>query len=359
MGHEDICFARLLANEFGSLCFENRQVYMNYIINDSDFGDFIIPVTGQESAIAEQDKLIKLATPKGIINYTEHDLADNLSILQGHYSLEDDVMICGKGAADLLEIQFNLSADDIFYYNKPTIEQITPKMTGNISYLAQEENKAAILFKKDVSYTTFDVHLPCSFLNKFAGESKCLDCFLRQIEHNRSCRLLDNGLYVNAQLHNTICHIKQCPYRGLTKKIYLESKIYELIAFLVEGADHKLPDHRFTKADMDRIYFAASLIRNNLKSPFTIQALAREVGMNQTKLKNGFKTIIGNTVFGYLQEIRMKQAEEYLTHSDLSIQEIAYLSGYQNASNFSAAFKTIYGYSPNQLRIKLKGGTRR
>lgn len=329
---------------------------MNYIINDSDFEDFMIPATFEESSVTEQNKSIKIATPKGTINYTEHDLAEELKILQGDYSLQDNVMICGKGATDLLEIQFNLSANDIFYYNKPTIERVTPKMTGNISYLAQEENKAAILFKKDISYTTFDIHLPCSFFNKFAGESKCLDCFLCQIEHKRSCCLFETGLCVNAQLYNTICKIKQCPYKGLSKKIYLESKIYELIALLVESADNKSPDHRLTKTDIDNIHFAASLIRNNLKSPFTIQQLAKEVGMNQTKLKNGFKAIIGNTIFGYLQEIRMSQAEEYLLHSDLPIQEIAYLSGYQNVSNFSAAFKHIHGYSPNQLRLtRLKG----
>nr|WP_068888836.1 AraC family transcriptional regulator [Pedobacter panaciterrae] len=329
---------------------------MGFTFEGSDFSDFLASssLSGGEvfQTGDEEGGQIKLETPKGQILYHEYLLRENLSILQGNYSLNDDITIFGHGESHLLELHFNLSAHDIYYANNAIKREIAPSMTGNITFLNAEENKARISFNKHVPYHTFDIHLPVSFLTNYSGESRTMDDFLDHINKNLSRTLSKDEIKVSPKIFSAIHAIKNCAYQGLTRKIFLESKIYELIAFANEDSEGANIDLKLTASDIECIKYAALLIRENLDSPATIIELARKVGINQTKLKSGFKRFFGNTVFGYLQETRMERARSFLLDTSLTIQEISNLSGYQNISNFSLAFKNTYGYPPNKLRSR-------
>lgn len=200
-----------------------------------------------------------------------------------------------------------------------------------------------IFFFKDISYHTFDIHLPLSLLDQYAGESKILDRFLSKIHRGISSKLTPNTIGISPAIYNSIQDIKACTYEGLTRKIYLESKAYELIALLYEDTKKQYSPQKLSPYDEESIHLAASIIRESLEEPLTIPQLARLAGINQTKLKSGFKVVFGNTVFGYLQDIRMHQAKRYLLDTQFSVQEIGIRLGYQNTSNFSNAFKKHWG----------------
>jgi AraC-like DNA-binding protein len=76
------------------------------------------------------------------------------------------------------------------------------------------------------------------------------------------------------------------------------------------------------------------------------------VGINDFKLKNGFKQLYGNTVFGLLFEERMQQAKVMLVDPEISIKELSMTVGYKNLSNFTSAFKKRFGYPPSFERKK-------
>ncbi|MGC4233078.1 MAG: AraC family transcriptional regulator [Niabella sp.] len=340
----------LTSYECGSINYENGSI-MGYEIMAADFSDFISSEDEiNTSATGENTNHIKLHTPKGNIHYKEEILQGPISILEGHYHMQDDVTISGRGDAALLEIQFNLSDNTIAYQGKSGTEHVTPARSGNIVFLSAEENEARIFFRKDVSYNTFDIHLPVSLLNQYAGESRLMDNFITQIGRDTSSMLTQNTISISPAIYNTIQDIKTCAYDGLTRKIYMESKTYELIALIYENVKNQKSGTELSAADQDRIHLAASIIRDNLATPCTIIELAHKVGVNQTKLKTGFKSLFGKTVFDYLQDIRMHQAKRYLLDTQLSVQEIGLLLGYQNTSNFSMAFKKIHGFSPMKLR---------
>ncbi|MGO3161897.1 helix-turn-helix transcriptional regulator [Sphingobacterium sp. JB170] len=326
---------------------------MGIEIAGSDFSDMISSIGGSDKMLNKNDvNRIRLTTPKGRVSFKEEILRGNLSILESNYFMKEDLEIFGKGDADLLEIQFNLSDKGIFYQDKSSKDHITPAMSGNIAYLSSEENQANIHFQKETSYHTFDIHLPLSLLDQYVGESKKLDGFLSQIHNGISSKLTTDTIGISPAIFNSIQDIQTCTYEGLTRRIYLESKAYELIALLYEDSQRQHVPQNLSADDRESIHLAASIIRGNLEEPFTIPQLARQAGINQTKLKAGFKMVFGNTVFGYLQDIRMHQAKRYLLDTKLSIQEIGIRLGYQNTANFSNAFKKILGYSPMKLREK-------
>lgn len=102
--------------------------------------------------------------------------------------------------------------------------------------------------------------------------------------------------------------------------------------------------------DLRRIDEARDILIENYRNPPVIPALARRVGVNQTKLKSLFKSVYGITIHEFSKRLRMERASELLAKGDLTIAEIAYSVGYEFPASFTHAFRKFYGHSPRQGR---------
>lgn len=103
-------------------------------------------------------------------------------------------------------------------------------------------------------------------------------------------------------------------------------------------------------ADLDRLHQAQEILLHDLENPPSLTELAQQVGLNDYKLKSGFRQVFGTTVFGYLHQQRMQSARNLLISTDLNITEIANQVGYTSLSAFSTAFKKFFGISPSRFR---------
>jgi AraC-like DNA-binding protein len=145
--------------------------------------------------------------------------------------------------------------------------------------------------------------------------------------------------------------ILQCPYEGVTKRIYLESKALELMALLIaeeltlgqpqKDVYHLKPD------DIDRIHYAKDILLKNIDNPPSLIELARMVGLNDCTLKRGFRQVFGTTAFGYLHHQRLEKAGQLLAKGEMSIKEVARAVGFADRSYFAAAFRKQYGVNPS------------
>jgi AraC-like DNA-binding protein len=87
---------------------------------------------------------------------------------------------------------------------------------------------------------------------------------------------------------------------------------------------------------------------------WTLQSLAREVGISRSLLAARFRSATGQSPMRQLAVVRLGQAADYLTTSDLSIESIAVRTGYGSDASLSKAFKREFGISPGTYR-RLKG----
>jgi len=99
-----------------------------------------------------------------------------------------------------------------------------------------------------------------------------------------------------------------------------------------------------------RIEQAAALVREQPARPWTLQALAREVGMSRTLLTTRFHAAVGESPIRYLAKVRLGHAAGYLATSDLSLEAIAVRTGYASNASLSKAFKREFGVSPGAYR---------
>jgi AraC-like DNA-binding protein len=147
--------------------------------------------------------------------------------------------------------------------------------------------------------------------------------------------------------------ILQCPFQGLTQQMYLEGKVWELIALHLAQtteADSEPEIKPLKSDDIERIHYAKEILIARLEEPPSLIELARLAGINDHKLKVGFRQVFGTTVFGYLQDYRMERSRQLLELGDLSIAEAARAVGLVNRSHFAIAFRKKFGVNPREYR---------
>lgn len=83
---------------------------------------------------------------------------------------------------------------------------------------------------------------------------------------------------------------------------------------------------------------------------FKVKDLTQVLNLSQSQLYRKTKALLGVSINDYLQNIRLKKAEELLRNTDLPITEIAYQVGYSSPKYFSTVFKSHYNMSPSKYR---------
>lgn len=105
-----------------------------------------------------------------------------------------------------------------------------------------------------------------------------------------------------------------------------------------------------TQHDIECLYEAREMIAADISRHYTIEQIAKHVGLSATKLKKGFKELFKTTLFEYLETERMEKAKELMRSTDKSLKQISRLAGFRYINNFNRTFKRKFGVSPHEWR---------
>ncbi|MEH1836565.1 MAG: AraC family transcriptional regulator [Nostoc sp.] len=144
--------------------------------------------------------------------------------------------------------------------------------------------------------------------------------------------------------------ILQCPYQDMTKRLYLEGKVWELAALMVDQEiqinQGCLEIKKLKPSEVERIYSAKEILLKHLDNPPSLIQLAQQVGLNDRKLNEGFRAVFGTTVFGYLHNYRLELAHNLLIQGQMNVTQVAHQVGYASPTSFYNAFRKKFGVSP-------------
>jgi AraC family transcriptional activator of pyochelin receptor len=142
-----------------------------------------------------------------------------------------------------------------------------------------------------------------------------------------------------------------CNARGAARQLHLEGKGLELLATWVDQLETERDAvARVSARDIERLEHARRILLSRSTTPPRLPELARLAGLNEAKLKAGFRAHFGETVYGYLRRHRLEEAHRLLLQGRYDVTEVALRVGYANPSKFAAAFKALFGVSPSRLR---------
>jgi AraC-like DNA-binding protein len=135
------------------------------------------------------------------------------------------------------------------------------------------------------------------------------------------------------------------------KQLYIKGKVYELISLYfnrVEDADLEQCPFLADEENVRRIRKAKEIMISRMAEPPTLNELSKEIGLSLKKLKEGFKQIYGDSVYGFLFDYKMEYARKMLETGRYNVNEVGLKVGYSTASHFIASFKKKYGTTPKK-----------
>lgn len=254
---------------------------------------------------------------------------------------------------DLVEMHFTLSgsgsmSDDIYggqYHFKENEHNMhyMPRFVGTGDYQLHER------------YKFFEVHFATPFFLELAQSgSPGLRKFAELIGTGKVSVLSQQNLPISFAMHQCIYDIMNCGVQGGLKLLFLQSKCVELLALqaqMYEEAVSKSSRCCNTAGhDKESILYAREYLVQHALQPPSLTELAKVAGINEFKLKQGFKQVFNNTVFGYLSDYKLNQARELLLRGNTAIKEVADNLGYSSVQHFSHAFRKKFGVPPGRVK---------
>ncbi|MFF3291621.1 AraC family transcriptional regulator [Streptomyces sp. NPDC003023] len=95
---------------------------------------------------------------------------------------------------------------------------------------------------------------------------------------------------------------------------------------------------------------ALRLLHDNPAQAWTVESLARKVGVSRAGLARRFTAVVGEPPMAYLATWRLTLAADLLREPDATVATVARRVGYSSAFALSSAFKRVRGMSPQEYR---------
>lgn len=281
--------------------------------------------------------------------YFREQWFEGIHILYGNLKINRDMRLKADNETPVIEMHFSLSGHKRAGFSNSTRDFMFSPGEHNLFYIPYFDGYFDS-FEQKKTCETLEIHLSRSYFERITrGRSRVLDRFLRDMEHKKVTLMGRQNRLISAEMYRVIRELLHCTRTGIFKRFFLESKVLELLMLQIEQfQETRLPE--LQQQDREKVYYVKSILEEDCGGSFSLETLARRSGLNEFKLKKGFRKIFGTTVFGYLRDLRLEEARAQLLSGEKTIQEIADTCGYRSTQYFTTAFRKKYGITPGKYR---------
>lgn len=284
----------------------------------------------------------------GFLMYLDEVTFGQIDLRWGHYSNPEEKVLSFRPDKSAIVSHFR-------------IEDSTGPMNGK--YQTISEKQFVVYHEPSQSYdlciaptktktrSFFEMIISDNFFNSmFTEESEFMTHF-----HNCSSSQTPSFEFtaqIAPAMYSVIHEMQNSTYRGYLKGVHLEAKAIELFLMQISQLDQKKSIRRSTlkPRDIECLHEIKDYMSVHYNESFSIVELAKRGGINQMKLKNGFRELFNTTVFNYLRDLRMEEAKMLLVQGHMNINEVSDKIGYKHPHHFTAAFKKKFGIVPKEIK---------
>ncbi|KKI89324.1 hypothetical protein WQ54_25940 [Bacillus sp. SA1-12] len=128
-------------------------------------------------------------------------------------------------------------------------------------------------------------------------------------------------------------------YRERNKYWYelCQNSLKEILLLIAQRQNHSLDP---------RVEEILHILSKRMNQTFTIDDLAKEVGLSPSRLSHLFKENTGKSIMETFIQMRLNQAALLLEHTDRNASEAAAEVGFENYNHFAIQFRKRFGMSP-------------
>ncbi|MGN7297389.1 helix-turn-helix domain-containing protein [Ferdinandcohnia sp. SAFN-114] len=199
-----------------------------------------------------------------------------------------------------------------------------------------------------------------SEFNEFLSEeTDTLDIFKRvprnKLRAFKNILLSHNTLYSYSAEKGGLsawqCHYLSEKYAIMIENAKSTLELEEIHKKMLE--EYSDPSIRFIEFEKATIAEKAEhFIKMNFSEDISIEDISRKLHVHSSHLMRVFKKEKGMTISHYRNLVRIKEAKELLTNSNLSLIEITFIVGFKNQQYFSRVFKEEVGVTPKEYKQK-------
>lgn len=297
--------------------------------------------------LVEEARDIELPIGKG---HQAHWYFDGIRMAYARWRYREPFTAEWRTDLDVVHLHFNLRGRVIIENRRANTVMQLASYQHNLSYAQGFEGT---MRNEELESETFILQFTKpAFLALAQQANEPLRRFCEAVLQGQQLVLSAQGLHLSLALHTAIREVLGCRFAGPLKKLFLYSKALEILVLQADAFEQAQAPRRHARTDYDqeRLLFARDYLIQHLALPPSLPELARLAGLNEFKLKKGFKEMFGQTVFGYLSDYRLADAKAQLQDRQKTASELAFELGYSSVQHFSAAFKKKFGVSPTGLK---------
>ncbi len=231
-----------------------------------------------------------------------------------------------------------LHQGDICIFDKGTVR--TKMSTG------YDDIVINIIFKEEFFKSSIHIMKEQNLLARFVSKTM-------EINTNH-----DNYIIFHSNKSDKIIHLfDELLFEYYEEKVYSEQVIQSYLSIILIELLRSYQENKnsilvqFSNKKSDNIYQIVSYIEKNYTN-CTLHDLAETFNYHEKYICALLKQVYGKPFKEIQTEFRMKYAERYLLHSDLSIYEIGQKVGFNNQNQFYKMFEKYYALTPKQFRDK-------
>ncbi|MFB9051613.1 helix-turn-helix transcriptional regulator [Formosa undariae] len=192
------------------------------------------------------------------------------------------------------------------------------------------------------------INFTVNFFNQFLPEDHKFENFRKQIKLHKTRTLEKQNAQISPKMHLIIDNILNSKRKGFYRKINMNALVFELLLLQLDTFNQGTQKEAHI-CDTKKIIKIKEFLDHSFTQPMTLEFLCKKFGTNEFALKKGFKATFGNTVFGYISDLKMHKARNLLIENNISIGDVSEIIGYKNAQHFSTAFKKKFGLTPSKF----------
>jgi two-component system response regulator YesN len=129
-----------------------------------------------------------------------------------------------------------------------------------------------------------------------------------------------------------------------------EAVLKSMMMKLCETISKAIAGHKHSRSIVGSVQ---DYVERNYNKPLTLNEIADIFNINMSYLSTLFKQETGINFIEYVHQVRLTQACRLFTDTSLSLKEIAFAVGYQDANHFSKVFSRVMGETATEYRERL------
>ncbi len=283
--------------------------------------------------------------------FLELSIEDGFSVIIFENNLDQIILKNKQTNRSFIQFHFCLKGQADFIFNE-----------GNYSFSVHESNSILLYNPKKILPINLNLFPNSWVVSIIISIKKFHSLFSKDADHihflsseNIEKKYYDNNV-ISPSMSVVLNQIFNLNIHKSMESLYLKGKVYELMSLYFNKNEESMFDQcpfLVDEENVRKIRMAKEIILNNISEPPGLVELSERIGLNIKKLKEGFKQIYGDTVYGYLLDYKMNEARRMLSSRNFNVNEVGLKIGYSTSSHFIAAFKKKYGTTPKKYLMSL------